>query len=115
MFLASDTPPTATPLPRNRQRMNDSTWSRATLWDGDIEPPTTLFLVTFWDEGTAAPPLPAGERTMRVWAKTRAGAVTIVQRYFQERGRDFRTMGMQLLSLLHVMHQWLWENVDFLG
>jgi hypothetical protein len=95
--------------------MSDSPWSQATLWDGAIEPPTALFLVTFWDEGTATPPLPAGERTIRVWAQTRAGAVAIVQRYFQERGRDFRTVGMQLLSLLHVLEPWVWEPVGFLG
>jgi hypothetical protein len=48
-------------------------------------------------------------------SQTRAGAVAIVQRYFQERGRDFRTMGMQLLALLHVMEPWVWESVGCLG
>jgi hypothetical protein len=95
--------------------MDDHTWSRATLWDADVEPPTALFLVTFWDAGTADPPLPAGERTMRVWAATRTGAVAIVQRYFKERGRDFRALGMQLFALLYAMEQWLWERGGLLG
>jgi hypothetical protein len=95
--------------------MDDHLWSRATLWDADVEPPTAVFLVTFWDKGTADPPLPAGERTIRVWAETRTGAVAIVQRYFQGRGRDFRTLGMQLLALVHVIKEWRWEPVGLLG
>jgi len=95
--------------------MGDNTWSRATLWDADVEPPTTVFLVTFWDAGTADPPLPVGERTIRVWAATRTGALAIAQRYFTARGRDFRTLGMPLFALVHALEAWLWESVSLVG
>jgi len=85
------------------------------LWDADVEPPTRVFLVIFWDAGTAAPPLPAGERTIRVWAATCTGAIAIAQRYFKTRGRDFRTLGMRLFALVHAMEQWLWESLGLVG
>jgi hypothetical protein len=95
--------------------MSDNLWSQATLWDGEIEPPTTCFLVTFWDEGTTAPPVPAGERTVRVFAQTPTGAVALVRHYCKERGRDFRLLGRQLCWLLLALAQGLWESVSLLG
>jgi hypothetical protein len=71
--------------------MHNSAWGMATITAAHIEPPTTCFFVTFWDAGSANNLyLPAGERTVRVFAHTPQGALAVAQFHFGGRGRDFR-------------------------
>ena len=71
--------------------MGESTWGMGTIWAAHIEQPTTLFFVIFWDAGLADPmPMPAGERTVRVFAHTPRGALAVAQFHFGGRGRNFR-------------------------
>jgi hypothetical protein len=71
--------------------MDDSAWGMGTITAAHIEPPTTCFFVTFWDAGIANNlHLPAGERTVRVFAHTAQGALAVAQFHFGGRGRDFR-------------------------
>jgi hypothetical protein len=71
--------------------MPDSAWGIATITAAHIEPPTTCFFVTFWDNGIANHLyLRAGERTVRVFAHTPQGALAVAQFHFGGRGRDFR-------------------------
>jgi hypothetical protein len=71
--------------------MDDCTWGMGTISAAHIEPPTARFFVTFWDSGIANNlTLPAGERTIRVFAETPPGALAVAQFHFGGRGRDFR-------------------------
>ena len=71
--------------------MAESTWGMGTISAAHIEPPSARFFVTFWDSGiTENLHLPAGERTVRVFAQTPAGAIAVAQFHYGSRGRDFR-------------------------
>ena len=71
--------------------MAESTWGIGTILAPHIEPPTDRFFVTFWDSGiTQDLTLPAGERTVQVFAHTPAGALAVAQFHYGSRGRDFR-------------------------
>ena len=71
--------------------MAHSAWGMGTIFALHIEPPTACFFVTFWDAGsTKNVAVPAGARTVRVFAHTPAGALAVAQFHYGRRGRDFR-------------------------